>query len=138
GSAIAVPIAQAVHRIAHRETGGPVTERGHDAGHLVAGNRRATIMPRPIDPRRRPVELRRREARGVHTHERVAYAGRRDWRFLLDKMFGATRLVNSQCTHSQTSGATGDPCQQCFRAALGELEAAISVPRSLHGLITVR
>ena len=101
GGTVAVPIRQAVDRIAYRDTGGPVAEGGNDARYLVAGDHRATIMPRAIDPRRRPVELRGREAGGVNTDQRIANAGRRDRRFLLDQMLGSPPLVGSQCTHSE-------------------------------------
>src|SRR5690606_14542427 len=73
-AAVASPVREAEHPLAHGEPGGPVAERRHDARDLVAGDRRAAVAPLPIRPGRGPVELVAGEPRGVHLDHDIAVA----------------------------------------------------------------
>ena len=74
GPAVAVPVDEAEHLVAHRHAGGAVAERDHDARPLVGRDPPPPVMSGAIG-RERPQQLGRGEAGGAHLHECVADRG---------------------------------------------------------------
>src|SRR5690606_494934 len=69
--AVAVPRGEPEHPLADRQTARAVSERTHDAGHLVPGDRGRAVAAEVIDPGARPAELTRGESGCVHLDEHV-------------------------------------------------------------------
>ena len=99
GSAVAIPIGEAVDLVADADAGGSEAQAGDDAGQFVTGNDRRSIVAAAIDPCRRPLQLSRRIARGVYLDERVAGAGLGRRSGLADELVGASAGVDAECSH---------------------------------------
>ena len=116
GRSVAVPVSQPIHGVAYGDAGRAVAERRDNARDLVCWDDRATVLPRTVHPRRRPVHFRRREAGGVNLNQGVPDAGYWVWRLLVPEALSPSSLVSSQCVHGRLMWARVRPASRCQAA----------------------
>lgn len=75
--AVAAPVGETEHPLAHGQPGGAVPQLGHDPGQLVPRHTRRTVPPRPVGPSTGPGQLARSEPGSVDAHDHVVLRGMR-------------------------------------------------------------